>query len=199
MPYVRTILTDEHPTLRKVAKRVEREELRDPIFQQLIDDMFETMYHAPGIGLAAPQVDVEQAAVRRSTCRSEEGERGPLVLINPQIVEAEGEVDSVEGCLSVPGMIGDVKRFERVVVRRARSPRPQDHARRGRASSAAACSTNSITSTASSTPTRRGTSAPPRRRKSTPRSPRSKPKPRRTRRNARPPLRPPESEAALPV
>jgi peptide deformylase len=114
MAYVRTILTDEHPTLRKVAKRVEREELRDPIFQQLIDDMFETMYHAPGIGLAAPQVDASKRLVVIDV-PEEEGELGPLVLINPQIVEAEGEVDSVEGCLSVPGMIGDVKRFERVV------------------------------------------------------------------------------------
>jgi peptide deformylase len=114
MPYVRPILTDEHPTLRKVAKRVERDELRDPIFVQLIDDMFETMYHAPGIGLAAPQVDVSKRLVVIDV-PEEKGERGPLVLINPQIVETEGEVESVEGCLSVPGMIGDVTRFERVV------------------------------------------------------------------------------------
>jgi peptide deformylase len=114
MPYVRPILTDEHPTLRKVAKRVERDELRDPIFVQLIDDMFETMYHAPGIGLAAPQVDVSKRLVVVDV-PEENGDRGPLVLINPQIVESEGEIDSVEGCLSVPGMIGDVTRFERVV------------------------------------------------------------------------------------
>jgi peptide deformylase len=114
MAYVRTILTDEHPTLRRVAKKVEREELRDPIFQQLIEDMFETMYEAPGIGLAAPQVDVSKRLVVIDV-PEERGERGPLVLINPQFIETEGEVDSVEGCLSVPGKIGDVKRFERVV------------------------------------------------------------------------------------
>ncbi len=116
MAYLRTILTDGHPTLRKVAKKVEREELRDPIFQQLIDDMFETMYHAPGIGLAAPQVDVSKRLfVLDVPEENEKNERGPLVLINPQLIETEGEIDSVEGCLSVPGMIGDLKRFERVV------------------------------------------------------------------------------------
>lgn len=114
MPYVRTILTDEHPTLRKVAKRVERDELRDPIFQQLIDDMFETMYHAPGIGLAAPQLDVSKRLVVIDL-QEEKKSRGPLVLINPQIIESEGEVEAIEGCLSVPGRIGDVMRFERVV------------------------------------------------------------------------------------
>ena len=54
MAYVREILTVGHPTLRKAAKKVRPEELKDPLFQQLIDDMFATMYRAPGIGLAAP-------------------------------------------------------------------------------------------------------------------------------------------------
>jgi peptide deformylase len=114
MAYERTILTDGHPTLRKIAKKVEREELRDPIFQQLIEDMFETLYAAPGIGLAAPQVDVSKRLFVVDM-HEEKGGRGPLVFINPQFVETEGEIDSIEGCLSVPGMIGDLRRFERVV------------------------------------------------------------------------------------
>ncbi len=114
MPYVRTILTDGHPTLRKVAKRVERDELREPMFQQLIDDMFETLYEAPGIGLAAPQVDISKRLVVIDM-HDDNRKHGPLVLINPQFTETEGEIDSVEGCLSVPGLIGDLKRYERVV------------------------------------------------------------------------------------
>ncbi|HEY1653553.1 MAG TPA: peptide deformylase, partial [Candidatus Tumulicola sp.] len=60
MAYLREIVLDGHPTLRKVAKKVDPRELDDPLFQQLIDDMFETMYAAPGVGLAAPQVNVSK-------------------------------------------------------------------------------------------------------------------------------------------
>jgi peptide deformylase len=60
MPYLRKIITDGHPTLRKVAKKVDPKEIADPLFQQLLDDMFATMYAAPGVGLAAPQVDVSK-------------------------------------------------------------------------------------------------------------------------------------------
>src|SRR5579872_4820922 len=114
MPYVRPILNDGHPTLRKVAKRVDPDEIRDPIFQQLIDDMFATMYAAPGIGLAAPQIDVSK---RIFVVDLQDGvqDHGPLVFVNPKFTIAEGEIESVEGCLSVPGMIGDLTRYERVV------------------------------------------------------------------------------------
>jgi peptide deformylase len=114
MPYVRTILTDNHPTLRKVAKRVERSEIADPLFQQLIDDMFATMYDAPGIGLAAPQIDVS-SRLFIVDLQDDETEHGPLVLINPKFTLVEGEKDSIEGCLSVPGYVGDLTRHERVV------------------------------------------------------------------------------------
>jgi peptide deformylase len=116
MAYVRTILTDNHPTLRKVAKRVERSEISDPLFQQLLDDMFATMYAAPGIGLAAPQVGVSKR-IFVVDLQDEEPDRpghGPYVVINPRFTETEGEIDSIEGCLSVPGYVGDLKRFERV-------------------------------------------------------------------------------------
>lgn len=114
MAYVRTILTDEHPTLRKVAKRVERPEIADPLFQQLIDDMFETMYAAPGIGLAAPQIDVSKRLFVVDL-QTDEPAHGPFVVINPRFTETEGEIESIEGCLSVPGYVGDLKRHERVV------------------------------------------------------------------------------------
>lgn len=114
MPYVRPILNDGHPTLRKVAKRVDSDEIRDPLFQQLIEDMFATMYAAPGIGLAAPQIDVSKRIFVIDLQDGLEG-HGPLVFVNPKFTIAEGEIESVEGCLSVPGMIGDLTRYERVV------------------------------------------------------------------------------------
>jgi len=113
VPYLREIITDGHPTLRKVAKKVDVSELRDPLFQQLIDDMFETMYEAPGIGLAAPQVNISKRLFVVDL--DEKGEQGPLVFINPRFTETVGEIESIEGCLSVPGMIGDLTRHERVV------------------------------------------------------------------------------------
>ncbi|MFN2460373.1 MAG: peptide deformylase [Candidatus Velthaea sp.] len=114
MAYLRTILTDNHPTLRKVAKRVKPDEIGDPLFQQLIDDMFETQYAAPGIGLAAPQVGVSKRLFTVDL-QDDEPAHGPLVVINPKFTLTEGEVDAVEGCLSVPGYVGDVTRFEHVV------------------------------------------------------------------------------------
>ncbi len=114
MSYVRRILTDNHPSLRRVAKKVDPSEIREPLFQQLIDDMFATMYAAPGIGLAAPQIDVGKR-VFVIDLQDGEAQHGPLAIINPKFTIAEGEIESIEGCLSVPGFIGDVTRFERVV------------------------------------------------------------------------------------
>lgn len=84
---------------------------------KLIDDMIETMYAAPGIGLAAPQVGVSKRIIVIDVS-VKEGEKTPLiVLINPEIVSTEGEIDSEEGCLSLPGYITTVKRAERVIVK----------------------------------------------------------------------------------
>jgi peptide deformylase len=113
VPYIRPIIHDGHPTLRKVAKRVHLEELNDPLFQQLIDDMFVTMYDAPGIGLAAPQINVSKRIFVVDI--QDDEKHGPYAVINPKFSVTEGEVESIEGCLSVPGMIGDLTRFERVV------------------------------------------------------------------------------------
>jgi len=114
VPYVREIIQDGHPTLRKVAKKVDLKQLKDPLFQQLIDDMFETMYHAPGIGLAAPQINVSQR-VFVVDLQDEAGKFGPYTLINPRFTLMEGEIESTEGCLSKVGLVGEIKRYERVI------------------------------------------------------------------------------------
>ena len=114
MAYIRKILTDNHPLLRKVAKRVDPSELHDPLIQQLFDDMYATMYDAPGIGLAAPQIG-ESKRIFVIDLHDEETQHGPFVVVNPRFTTLEGEVESTEGCLSVPGYVGEVTRYERVV------------------------------------------------------------------------------------
>ncbi|MFY9719416.1 MAG: peptide deformylase [Candidatus Cybelea sp.] len=113
MPYRREILSEGHPTLRKVAKRVDPREIREPLFQQLIDDMFETMYAAPGVGLAAPQVNVSK---RLFVVDVHDDEHEPAVIINPKLERLEEELELREGCLSVPGMVGEIVRFRRAAV-----------------------------------------------------------------------------------
>jgi peptide deformylase len=113
MAYVREIIQDGHPTLRKVARKVEPREIEEPLFQQLIDDMFATMYAAPGVGLAAPQINVSK---RVFVIDVHEDEHPPEVVINPKIEFCEEEVELTEGCLSVVGMVGEIVRFERVAV-----------------------------------------------------------------------------------
>ncbi len=108
--------------IKKYPERVLREKASpvtkiDRGIQRLIDDMVETMYAAPGIGLAAPQVGVSKRIIIIDVSMKE-GEKKPLiVLINPEIVVGEGEIESEEGCLSLPGYITTVKRSERVIVR----------------------------------------------------------------------------------
>lgn len=114
MAYLREIITEGHPTLRKIAKRVSLGEIADPIFQQLLDDMFETMYHAPGIGLAAPQVNISKR-IFTVDLQDDDAQHGPFVVINPKFTLTEGEIEATEGCLSVPGMVGEMTRFEHVV------------------------------------------------------------------------------------
>ncbi len=99
------------PRLRTAAKPVEQV---DDELRALIDDMFETMYDAPGIGLAATQVDVHK---RLLVCDVSEERDAPLVFINPELVETEGEEEMDEGCLSVPGIYETVQRAERIKVR----------------------------------------------------------------------------------
>jgi peptide deformylase len=100
------------PILRKVSKKVSELELKMPLTQQLIDDMFETMYDAPGIGLAAPQVGIAKRIIVVHVGEDD----GPYAIINPVLTDFEGEAVATEGCLSIPGKIGDVTRAEKCTV-----------------------------------------------------------------------------------
>jgi peptide deformylase len=99
------------PRLRTVARPVKEVDTR---IRQLIDDMFETMYEAPGIGLAATQVDVHEQLLVLDVS---EDKSYPMVFINPEILAAEGHQVYQEGCLSVPGIYADVKRAGNIRVR----------------------------------------------------------------------------------
>jgi peptide deformylase len=101
------------PVLRQKAERVKN---IDNGLQRLIDDMVETMYNAPGIGLAANQVG-RPFSVLVIDIQREEYEYGLIVLINPELVSARGEITFEEGCLSVPEYFANVTRHEEVVVR----------------------------------------------------------------------------------
>lgn len=107
----RTILEFPDPRLRTRAQPVTR---FDSELGQLIDDMFESMYAAPGIGLAATQVDVHQRVI---VIDISEERNTPLVFINPEILAREGAAASEEGCLSVPGIFEDVERAAKIRVR----------------------------------------------------------------------------------
>ena len=108
------ILEFPDPRLRTVAAPVDPALLASPQFQRLIDDMFETMYEAPGIGLAASQVDVHK---RFMVIDVTEDRSRPLVFVNPEIVASEGGQVYQEGCLSVPGIFADVTRADSITVR----------------------------------------------------------------------------------
>ena len=105
------ILHFPDPRLRNRAKTVETV---DDSVRKLVDDMFETMYTAPGIGLAATQVDDARQVIVIDI--SDEHDQ-PLCLINPEILESAGEESMDEGCLSVPGVYETVMRADRVKVR----------------------------------------------------------------------------------
>ena len=107
------ILEYPDPRLRTVAVPVPVAEVNDDI-RQLISDLFETMYLAPGIGLAAVQVDVPLRLVVMDL--SEEKDQ-LKILVNPEIIRQEGTVCMQEGCLSVPEIYADVERAEKVTLR----------------------------------------------------------------------------------
>ena len=102
------ILTQEATILHQKAKRVPRV---DDSIRKLIDDMVDTMIAAPGVGLAAPQIGVglRVAVIKTDT--------NLYTLVNPEMVKAEGEQIGLEGCLSIPGYVGEVKRYMKVVAR----------------------------------------------------------------------------------
>ena len=106
---LRTIMTQEQPTLHKPSRPVTKFDQR---LHDLLDDMAETLTDANGAGLAAPQV-----GILRRVFLIDVDERGLTEFINPEILETSGEQDGVEGCLSLPGEWGLVKRPNHVKVR----------------------------------------------------------------------------------
>ena len=113
------ILTFPDPRLEHRAAPVEQV---DDVIRTLIDDMFETMYASEGVGLAAPQVGIQQRVIVLD-CGPREAEESrplspvePLAVVNPVVEQAEGSIVWQEGCLSVPGYTDDVERSARVVV-----------------------------------------------------------------------------------
>lgn len=105
---IRNIVKDGDPVLRKICRSVIN---FDEKLATLIDDMVDTMYEANGVGLAAPQV-----GILRRICVIDVGE-GPIELINPAIISEEGDQIGDEGCLSIPGQSGLVKRPMKVTVK----------------------------------------------------------------------------------
>ena len=106
---VRPILTFDDPILREKTRRVTR---IDASILRLLDDLAETMYAAPGAGLAANQIGV---ALRAIVVKGDENQH--YALVNPELVRGEGSQVGYEACLSFPGWVGEVERYETVVVR----------------------------------------------------------------------------------
>ena len=106
---IRNIRHDGDDILRKVCKPVTK---MTPRIETLIDDMFDTMYEANGVGLAAPQVGILKRIVVIDV-----GDEEAYCLINPEIVQEDGEQTGDEGCLSLPGLVGTVTRPEHVVCK----------------------------------------------------------------------------------
>src|SRR5690606_1084696 len=111
---VREILIWPDPRLKEKTRLVERV---DDELRKLVDDMYETMYAAEGVGLAATQIGVNLRLAVVDTSSSEEGGIGPMVLINPEILALEGSIRFREGCLSIPGEVEEVIRAPKVRFR----------------------------------------------------------------------------------
>ena len=106
---IRKIITTENPILRQKAKKVHH---FDPSLQKLVNDMFETMHAAHGVGLAAPQI---AQSIRVFVADYEDQK---VAMFNPEIIKAEGEERGPEGCLSIPGYVGEnIRRATKVTVK----------------------------------------------------------------------------------
>ncbi len=120
---LRTIVTLPDPVLRRKARPISK---FDGNLQTLIDDMIETMRDAPGVGLAAPQVGISDRLIVIEYGEEEEDENGEIVeqpkklyvMINPEIVKVSEEKEmGVEGCLSIPGLVGEVERYSTLQIK----------------------------------------------------------------------------------
>ena len=110
---IRKILHEGDPTLLKKSRRVKR---FDDRLATLADDMIETMYDSDGVGLAAPQVGVLRRLFVMDVMDSE-GEEEPVIFVNPEIIAEDGVQRGIEGCLSLPGLVGVVSRPLTVTIR----------------------------------------------------------------------------------
>ena len=115
---IREVITHPNPNLRKKAKKVTE---FGPALQQLIDDMVETMRNEPGVGLAAIQIDVPLRVIVVEYNENEDDQNAPpklYAVVNPEITRTSKETEiGTEGCLSVPGVVGDVERFCSLTVK----------------------------------------------------------------------------------
>ena len=106
---IHRIITSENPILRQKGKKIHH---FDASLPKLVDDMFETMHAARGVGLAAPQIALSLRVLVA------EFEDNKVALVNPEIVKAEGEELGTEGCLSIPGYVGDnIRRATKITVK----------------------------------------------------------------------------------
>lgn len=108
------IIDVPHPTLKKIAEEVKASEINEQL-RLFIKDMIETMLDAPGVGLAAPQVNVSKRIIVVDVS-SDYPDRPPFALINPKIVESSGDCSFEEGCLSIPEFRTEIKRAKKVRV-----------------------------------------------------------------------------------
>lgn len=109
---IRKIIYLPDPRLRKVSSPITQ--FDNDVLQTLIDDMFDTMYDANGVGLAAPQIGIN---IRLSVVDIKGDKSQQIVIANPEIISTEGEVEYQEGCLSVPGAYDTVVRADKVTIK----------------------------------------------------------------------------------
>lgn len=107
---IRMIVIEPDPVLHETAKEVTKFNAN---LHKLLDDMADTMYHAEGVGLAAPQIGI----LKRVIVVDVGDDNGLIEMVNPVMVESEGEQLGPEGCLSIPGLNGEVRRFQKIKVR----------------------------------------------------------------------------------
>ncbi|WP_028545063.1 peptide deformylase [Paenibacillus taiwanensis] len=107
---IRIIVHEPDPVLHEVAKEVTKFNAN---LHKLLDDMADTMYDAEGVGLAAPQIGV----LKRVIVVDVGDDNGLIEMVNPELVEMEGEQLGPEGCLSIPGLNGDVRRHQKIKVK----------------------------------------------------------------------------------
>lgn len=112
---LRKIVTIPEEVLRKKAHKVTN---FDKDLSNLVDDMFETMRKAPGVGLAAPQVAISQKVIVVEYAEDEDKKPKSYAVINPEIIKTSSDTEmGIEGCLSIPNLVGEVERFSAVVVK----------------------------------------------------------------------------------